>query len=132
MALALCIALAGCQSNALRDDSFEQTRRQATAVEQEPIWLTDETATALHKDIWERIREGYKLQEHLENNPRIEQQRLLFASRPNDIKIASERGSPYIHYIVERLEERDMPLELALLPIIESSYDPSPTRRRTR
>ncbi|WP_350601690.1 transglycosylase SLT domain-containing protein, partial [Pseudomonas sp. 65/3-MNA-CIBAN-0223] len=32
--------------------------------------------------------------------------------------------SPYIHYIVERLEERDMPLELALLPIIESSYDP--------
>ena len=124
LALALCIALAGCQSNALRDDSFEQTRRQVTAVEQEPIWLTDETATALHKDIWERIREGYKLQEHLENNPRIEQQRLLFASRPNDIKIASERGSPYIHYIVERLEERDMPLELALLPIIESSYDP--------
>lgn len=124
LALAICVALAGCQSNAVRDDTREQTRRVAVPVAQEPIWLTDATAVAEHENIWERIREGYKLQEHLDSNPRIEQQRLLFASRPQSIEIASERGSPYIHYIVERLEERDMPLELALLPIIESSYDP--------
>ncbi|MBE7374693.1 lytic transglycosylase domain-containing protein [Pseudomonas lopnurensis] len=124
LALAICVALAGCQSNALRDDSLEQPGRPTVSVAQDPIWLTDETVITAHKDIWERIREGYKLQEHLESNPRIEQQRLLFASHPNSIEIASERGSPYIHYIVERLEERDMPLELALLPIIESSYDP--------
>ena len=37
---------------------------------------------------------------------------------------ASTRGSLYIHYVVERLEERDMPMELALLPVIESAYDP--------
>jgi len=60
----------------------------------------------------------------LDSNPRIEQQRLLFSSRPQSIEVASERGSPYIHYIVEQLEERDMPLELALLPIIESAYNP--------
>ena len=124
LALAICVALAGCQSNATRDDTREQTRRATTPVAQEPIWLNDSTAITEHEDIWERIREGYKLQEHLDSNPRIEQQRLLLSSRPKSIEIVSERSSPFIHYIVERLEERDMPLELALLPIIESSYDP--------
>lgn len=124
LALAVCVALAGCQSNAVRDDALDQASRATEPVAQEPIWLNDTPVITEHQDIWERIREGYKLQEHLDSNPRIEQQRLLFSSRPRSIEIASERGSPYIHYIVERLEERDMPLELALLPIIESSYDP--------
>ncbi|WP_196758013.1 LysM peptidoglycan-binding domain-containing protein [Stutzerimonas stutzeri] len=124
LALAICVALAGCQSNAVRDDALEQTRRAVVPAAQEPIWLSDTATEVEHQDIWERIRDGYKLQEHLDSNPRIEQQRLFFSSRPRSIEIASERGSPYIHYIVERLEERDMPLELALLPIIESSYDP--------
>ncbi|PKM00152.1 MAG: lytic transglycosylase [Gammaproteobacteria bacterium HGW-Gammaproteobacteria-9] len=108
----------------MRDEAREQTRRATTPVAQEPIWLNDTTAITEHEDIWERIREGYKLQEHLDSNPRIEQQRLLLSSRPKSIEVVSERSSPFIHYIVERLEERDMPLELALLPIIESSYDP--------
>ena len=53
-----------------------------------------------------------------------EQQRLWFASNPSFLENAGERGSLYIHYIVERLEERNMPLELALLPVIESAYNP--------
>ena len=99
----------------MRDDT---SNRQGAVVPaaQEPIWLSDTATEVEHQDIWERIRDGYKLQEHLDSNPRIEQQRLFFSSRPRSIEIASERGSPYIHYIVERLEERDMPLELALLP----------------
>jgi membrane-bound lytic murein transglycosylase D len=64
------------------------------------------------------------LQEGLGVNPRIEQQRLWFASNPSFLENAGERGSLYIHYIVERLEERNMPLELALLPVIESAYNP--------
>ena len=124
LALAICVALAGCQSNTVRDEARDQTRRPVVPVAQEPIWLSETPVVIEHEDIWERIRNGYKLQEHLDSNPRIEQQRLLFSSRPKSIEIASERSSPFIHYIVERLEERDMPLELALLPVIESSYDP--------
>ena len=124
LALAICIALAGCQSNAVRDEALEPTARLARPVPSEPVWLDEASSVVEHEDIWARIREGYKLQQYLDSNPRIEQQRLLFASRPRSIEISSERGGPYIHYIVERLEERDMPLELALLPIIESSYDP--------
>ena len=70
------------------------------------------------------MRRGFQLQDGLGVNPRIEQQRLWFASNPSFLENAGERGSLYIHYIVERLEERNMPLELALLPVIESAYNP--------
>jgi membrane-bound lytic murein transglycosylase D len=70
------------------------------------------------------MRQGFQLQDGLGVNPRIEQQRLWFASNPSFLENAGERGSLYIHYIIERLEERNMPLELALLPVIESAYNP--------
>lgn len=76
------------------------------------------------KDIWERIRNGYKLQQYIGNNPRVDQQRFGLASRPDSIRQIAERSGPYIHYIVERLEHNELPLELALLPMIESSYNP--------
>lgn len=70
------------------------------------------------------MRNGFQLQEGNDNNPRIDQQRLWFASNPSFLLNAGERGSLYMHYIVERLEERNMPQELALLPMIESAYNP--------
>lgn len=75
-------------------------------------------------DIWQRIRDGFQLQGLMDTNPRIDQHRLWFASRGRSIEIMSKRSSPYMYYIVENLEARDMPLELALLPMIESAYDP--------
>lgn len=125
LALAVCLAITGCQSTAPRTSTDSEVRTRAVPQVQETLWLTNKKAAApTHVDVWDRIRHGFKLQDHLGSNPRIEQQRLLFSSRPNSIEMASDRGSPYIHYIVEQLEERDMPLELALLPIIESAYNP--------
>ncbi|MCQ4283809.1 LysM peptidoglycan-binding domain-containing protein [Pseudomonas stutzeri] len=125
LALTICVAITGCQSTSPRAPTDSDARTRAVPMVQDTLWLTEKApAEPTHADIWDRIRHGFKLQDHLESNPRIEQQRLLFSSRPNSIEMASERGSPYIHYIVEQLEERDMPLELALLPIIESAYNP--------
>ncbi|WP_181103774.1 MULTISPECIES: LysM peptidoglycan-binding domain-containing protein [Pseudomonadaceae] len=124
LALAICLAITGCQSTAPRAPTGSDIQTRAVPQVQETLWLTQAPAVPTHSDVWDRIRHGFKLQDYLGSNPRIEQQRLLFSSRTNSIEIASERGSPYIHYIVEQLEERDMPLELALLPIIESAYNP--------
>lgn len=125
LAIAAAITLAGCQSNA--PQPIEQPPASKASVRTfEPVdqWLTEPEETAGHEDIWERIRAGFQLQDQWESNPRIDQHRLLMASRANSIEIVSERSAPYIHYIVERLEEQQMPLELALLPVIESSYNP--------
>ena len=92
-------------------------------LESSPSWVAS-IDTRKDTDIWRRIRKGFQLQTLMDNNPRIDQQRLWFASRGRSIEIMSERSSPYMYYIVESLEERNMPLELALLPMIESAYDP--------
>ncbi|WAJ39758.1 LysM peptidoglycan-binding domain-containing protein [Pseudomonas sp. GOM7] len=123
-ALLCCVTLAGCQSfsPSATDDSV--TTQRAIGLEREPEWLSLDAKTRDYHDIWERLRDGFKLQDEIDTNPRIERQRLWFASNPQHVEAVSERAAPYIHYIVERLAERGMPMELALLPVIESAYDP--------
>ncbi|WP_349570082.1 lytic transglycosylase domain-containing protein [Azotobacter salinestris] len=117
----LATALAGCQSTSEHND--DEYARLAAKPKREVQWL-DQASTAQPQDIWARMREGFALQDEIGVNPRIERQRLWFVSNPVHIDKVSERGALYIHYIVERLEERGMPLELALLPVIESAYNP--------
>jgi membrane-bound lytic murein transglycosylase D len=124
LALAICVALAGCQSAAPRMAEPIAAVAEPKPRLQRDAWLALLPAETVHEDIWERIRDGFLLQEHINDNPRIEQQRLLLVSQPRSVELSTERGAPYIHYIVEQLEERNMPLELALLPVIESSYNP--------
>jgi membrane-bound lytic murein transglycosylase D len=120
----LGLALAGCQSTPSQQPDTSKATDVAVGLEREPQWLTLEAKPHEPQDIWERVRDGYQLQDEIGINPRIEQQRLWFVSNPSFVEKAGERSSPYIHYIVERLEERNMPMELALLPMIESAYDP--------
>jgi len=125
-AVLLAAGLAGCQSTQhVASDSQARNASRAVDVKFKPAWSNAQN----QNDIWERIRFGFQLQDQIDTNPRIERQRLWFMSNPSFLENASERGSPYMHYVVERLEERDMPLELALLPVIESSYNPMAVSR---
>ncbi|MDM8349560.1 LysM peptidoglycan-binding domain-containing protein [Pseudomonas sp. sp1636] len=125
LVVVFCATLAGCQSTGKGLDNGRGNDTDLTVgLEREPVWLSDSLATAEPEDIWQRVRDGYQLQDQIGINPRIEQQRLWFVSNPSFIEKSGERSSPYIHYIVERLAERNMPMELALLPMIESAYNP--------
>src|SRR5471032_3275540 len=125
VAVAVSATLAGCQSTHFAAQSTVQPKPNLAAkIKQKPIWLSEKPSPEVPQDVWERMRRGFQLQDGLGVNPRIEQQRLWFASNPSFLENAGERGSLYIHYIIERLEERNMPLELALLPVIESAYNP--------
>ncbi len=123
IAVAVSATLAGCSSHVPQTEATH-TPNIAARAKQKPIWLSEKPTPQIPQDVWERMRQGFQLQDNLGVNPRIEQQRLWFASNPSFLENAGERGSLYIHYIVERLEERNMPLELALLPVIESAYNP--------
>ena len=74
------------------------------------------------KDIWERIRRGYAMPD-LEN-ALVRDREQWYASRPDYMQRMTERGSKYLFHIVEELERRNLPLELALLPFIESAFNP--------
>jgi membrane-bound lytic murein transglycosylase D len=74
-------------------------------------------------DLWQRIRNGYGIEENT-LNPETQKQLDWFASRPDYINTVADRAKPYLYYIVDELEKRNMPLELAFLPVIESSFQP--------
>ena len=77
---------------------------------------------ALPRDLWERIRRGFAMPDL--QTDLVEDRVQWYAARPDYIARMTERSSKYLYYIVEELERRQMPTELALLPFIESAFNP--------
>jgi len=73
-------------------------------------------------DLWERIRRGFAMP-NLESDLVVDREQ-WYATRPDYILRMTERSKKYLFHIVEELERRDMPTELALLPYIESAFNP--------
>jgi membrane-bound lytic murein transglycosylase D len=73
-------------------------------------------------DVWERIRRGFAMPDL--DNELVRNREQWYASRPDYILRMTERSRPYLFHIVEELERRNMPTELALLPFIESAFNP--------
>lgn len=83
-----------------------------------------------NEDLWVRVGRGSMLVGDTDNNERIASQLRKLLRNHAGLKASSERAKPYLHFIVERLDERQMPLDLALLPVIESAYNPMATSPR--
>src|ERR1022692_1786555 len=73
--------------------------------------------------IWPRIRNGYQLDAQIQH-PLIDNELAWYRNNPTFVYRATERSSRYLHYVVSAAQQRNMPTELALLPFIESAYDP--------
>ncbi len=73
-------------------------------------------------DIWERIRQGFAMP-NLEGDL-VRDREQWYAARPDYMLRMTERSRKYLFFIVEELENRNMPTELALLPFIESAFNP--------
>jgi len=73
-------------------------------------------------DLWERIRRGFGMPD-LQNDG-VHNQEQWYSARPEYIGRMTERSRKYLFHIVEELERRNMPTELALLPFIESAFNP--------
>ncbi|WP_296245625.1 MULTISPECIES: LysM peptidoglycan-binding domain-containing protein [unclassified Psychrobacter] len=79
-------------------------------------------------DLWNRLRAGYRMNGGQPiYNQRIEAQKGWFTSRQDYLNRLTARASRYLYHTVREAERRNIPTELALLPVIESSYDPSGT-----
>jgi len=74
------------------------------------------------KDLWERMRRGFGIPTL--DNELVTKKEQWYSSRPDYIDRMVNRGSKYLFHIVEEVERRQMPQELALLPFIESAFNP--------
>jgi membrane-bound lytic murein transglycosylase D len=80
------------------------------------------TAVEPPKELWDRIRRGFAMPDL--QDPLVGDREQWYSSRPDYIQRMTGRSSKYLFHIVEELERRKMPTELALLPFIESAFNP--------
>ncbi len=73
-------------------------------------------------NLWKRVSAGYRLQTVY--NERVQRFIDKYVNYPPSIRKIARNATPYLHHIVEEVEKRGMPLEIALLPAIESLYQP--------
>ena len=81
--------------------------------------VPDEVAS---RDLWDRIREGFAMPDL--DNELVRNREQYYAARPDYMQRMTDRASRYLFYIVEEVEQRGLPTELALLPFIESAFNP--------
>jgi len=96
-----------------QDDLIERT--------DDPLPITPEETTP--DDLWERIRQGFALKHHIDQK-RVLSELNWYIRHPDYLNRVATRATRYMHYIVEEIEARNLPMELALLPIVESAFDP--------
>lgn len=73
-------------------------------------------------DLWQRIRHGFGMPDL--HSPLVADRQAWYLNRPDYMQRIIERSSKYLYHIVEELEQRGMPTELALLPMVESAFNP--------
>jgi membrane-bound lytic murein transglycosylase D len=98
------------QSNSLKDESVMGLKPRSQLTLTPP------------KDIWERIRRGFAMPDL--DNELVRNREQWYSGRPDYMLRMTERSRPYLFHVVEELERRNMPTELALLPFIESAFNP--------
>jgi membrane-bound lytic murein transglycosylase D len=84
--------------------------------------LLADAMDATDDDVWQRIRNGFEIT--VPDNRRVRRELDWYASHPAYMQRVAERANPYMYYVIDVIEENNMPSELALLPIVESAFQP--------
>ena len=87
-----------------------------------PEVVIDPNDASARADLWARIRRGFAMEDL--DTALVRQHERYYASRPDYVARMTERATLYLFHIVEEVERRGMPSELALLPFIESAFNP--------
>jgi len=100
---------------------------ETTAVAEDEFITTAEITiaepeTQAPADIWQRVRSGFQLQNI--DHPRVKNDLNWYAKHQTYLDRTFSRADPYLYHIVEQIEARGMPMELALLPVVESAFQP--------
>ena len=98
------------------------TSSSVTPAEQTALQDDTKDITPQYTDIWQRIRAGFAIPDM--DSPLVEQAAQWYVTRPDYVARMTERARKYLFYTVQEVQKRGMPTELALLPFIESAYNP--------
>ncbi len=129
------VLLVGCQvsphdtsqpkqrAQSLSSASQSEAGKFADGRETSARWLDDESLA--QQDLWNFI--GDELKMEVPENARIREQKKRYLKNKSYLHDVTLRAEPYMYWIVEQIKQRKMPMELVLLPIVESAFDPKAT-----
>lgn len=120
LVLLLCPSVSAAESLAL-----VRTLEWHTDTTNQTIDNTEAPDADNQDDVWQRIRAGFKIDDAASDNPLVEVHENWYASRPAYVHRMVERSRRYLFHIVEEVDRRAMPMEIALLPMIESAFNPT-------
>jgi membrane-bound lytic murein transglycosylase D len=85
-------------------------------------FLAQDHANPNQPDVWQRIRNGFAMRE--QDSKLIARYEQWYARQPEYVARMTDRARRYLYFIVDEVEKRGMPTEIALLPMIESAFNP--------
>ncbi|MDA3132325.1 murein transglycosylase D [Atlantibacter subterraneus] len=126
------VLLVGCQASK-HDATVQQHAQSLSAAGQGEAgkftssgrWMDDGTSFAEDQDLWTFI--GDELKMGIPENSRIRDQKQKYLSNKSYLHDVTLRAEPYMYWIAGQVKKRNMPMELVLLPIVESAFDPHAT-----
>lgn len=127
LGIALLLALAG--TSALAADTLAGIQSLQWRVDTSGESTEASPADAVSADVWQRIREGFRIEDAADQNPLVATHAAWYAARPDYVHRMVERSRRYLYHIVQEVDRRAMPMEIALLPMIESAFNPTALSR---
>ena len=117
------IFLSGCLHQPVQENENLIAKTEGSEViASEKVLTEEEKFPHTRLDVWERIRNGFDLPNV--THKRVQQELDWFKRHPEYMNRVVERARPYLHYIIETVEDAGLPSEIALLPIVESAFQP--------
>jgi membrane-bound lytic murein transglycosylase D len=128
--LATAVTLSGCSQQPIKPPKTLSSKPPALHVKlrdefaplTKPKFKKKPKLAREHRDLWQRLFSLYRLPKI--DHPRVRAELAWYASNPEYLERVQQRARPYLYTIVEEVERNDLPGELALLPIVESAFEP--------
>ena len=123
------VLLVGCQSTGNVQQHAQSLsaagQGEAAKFTSQARWMDDGTSIAPDGDLWAFI--GDELKMGIPENDRIREQKQKYLRNKSYLHDVTLRAEPYMYWIAGQVKKRNMPMELVLLPIVESAFDPHAT-----
>jgi len=126
------VLLVGCQASN-HDGNVQQHAQSLSAASQgeagmftsQARWMDDGTFSGQEQDLWASISDELKM--GIPENNRIREQKQKYLRNKSYLHDVTLRAEPYMYWIAGQVKKRNMPMELVLLPIVESAFNPHAT-----